>query len=425
MDPVHIIGAGMAGLSCAVALTRRGRAVVLHEAAPHAGGRCRSFFDDTLGREIDNGNHLLLSGNRAAMGFLDTIGARDSLLSPARAVFPFVDLATGERWTVRPGRGRLPMWIFDPRRRVAGSRAADYLAALRLAVAGDRTVAECLDTGRPIYRRFWEPLAVAVLNTEATHAAARLLWPVLIETLGRGEAASRPCIARNGLSRSFVDPALAFLTRAGAEIRFGARLRRFEYAENRVTALDFGTDRVTLADDSCVVLAVPPAAAGALLPDLRRPLESRPIVNAHFRLPDGAAPATPEGLFFLGLIGGDADWLFLRGEIVSVTVSAARELVDRPAEEIARRLWHDVARALDLQATPVPACRVVPAYRIVKEKRATFAQTPAALALRPGPLGPRDNLVLAGDWTNTGLPATIEGAMRSGEAAAKAVLVQQ
>lgn len=414
MATIHVIGAGLAGLACAVELAKAGRAVVVHEAAGQAGGRCRSFHDDALGCEIDNGNHLMLSGNRAAMAYLDTIGSRDTLLCPEGARFPFVDLATGERWTVELNEGRLPRWIFAPERRVAGSRPSQYLAALCLAAAGPhRTVAQCFDTSLPIYRRFWEPLAVAILNTAAEEASAKLLWRVLAETVGRGAAASRPCIARDGLSHSLVAPALRYLEGHRTEIRFASRLRAIEGRNGRAIALDLSDGAVALGAGDGVVLAVPPAIAVELLPGLKAPLETRPIVNAHFRLPD--APKPPGGLPFLGVIGGAAQWLFLRGRMVSVTVSAATGLVEEPAEAVARRLWSDVDRALGLGGAPLPP------HRIVKEKRATFAQTPQSLAFRPNWHTVYRNVVLAGDWTDTGLPATIEGAIRSGQRAARVI----
>ena len=148
----------------------------MYEAGPQAGGRCRSYFDRELGCRVDNGNHLLLSGNRAAFAMLDRIGARETLGGPGRPLFPFADLTTGERWTLRPNYGRLPWWIFDPRRRVPGTRARDYLAllALRRPKAG-ATVAGLL---RPdtLYRRLIEPLAIAAL-TRAPKPGPRHCWP--------------------------------------------------------------------------------------------------------------------------------------------------------------------------------------------------------------------------------------------------------
>jgi len=421
MATVHIVGAGVAGLAAATALAERGRAVALHEAAGHAGGRCRSFHDDTVGRVIDNGNHLLLSGNRAAMGYLRRIGARDALFSPPRPAFAFVDLPSGRRWTLRPNRGRLPWWIFVPARRAPDSGPGDYLAGLRFARAGSAdTVADIVDRARPAYRRFWEPLAVAVLNAAADEAAATLLWPVLRETFGRGGAACRPCIAREGLSAAFVDPALAFLAARGVRPCFARRLRAVKREDGRVERLVFTDETVTLAAGDAAILALPPLATAELLPGTPAPAASRAIVNAHFRLPDAAATvggaALGGDLPFLGLIGGTAHWLFRRGDVVSVTVSAADALAEEPAEALAATLWADVARAMDLAPSPPPPCRVV------KEKRATFAQIPAELARRAGTRTACANLFLAGDWTDTRLPATIEGAIRSGEAAARAAL---
>src|SRR6185295_16003970 len=101
----HIIGAGLAGLSAAARLAAKGVRVAVYEATSQAGGRCRSYHDPQLDMTIDNGNHLVLSGTDAALGFLDLIGARDRLIGPGNAHFPFVDLATGERWTIRPNDG--------------------------------------------------------------------------------------------------------------------------------------------------------------------------------------------------------------------------------------------------------------------------------------------------------------------------------
>ena len=415
MTRVHIVGAGIAGLSCAVRLAGRGRAVTLYEAAAQAGGRCRSYFDAKIGRTIDNGNHILLSANEAALSYLDEIGARHTLCVPPRAVFPFVDVRSGERWCMRPNAGPVPWWIFAPGRRIPGTRASSYLAGLRLAFAGpDQTVADLLDPADPLWERFWEPLTVAALNTAPREASARLLWQVVKETFGRGEAACRPFIARDGLGASFVEPALELLGAAGAEVCFNQRLRAIDFEAERAAGLHFAERSVAVEPGEQVVIALPPTVAGALLPGLEAPADSRPIVNGHIRLPapPRLAPGMSEDRPFLGLVGGAAQWLFLRGDVVSLTVSAAAELAERPSEEIAERFWADTAVALDLDPDQRPP------IRIVKERRATFAQTPQALRRRAPARTKWRNLVLAGDWTDTGFPATIESAVRSGRAAA-------
>jgi squalene-associated FAD-dependent desaturase len=414
MAKVHVVGAGIAGLACAVALTRRGVRVALHEAAAQAGGRCRSYYDAKLDRLIDNGNHILLSANRAALSYVEEIGAGGTLVGPRRAAFPFLDLETGEAWTLRPNAGPLPWWLLNAARRIPGTRLASYLAGLKLAFAGaEDTVEQRLDPNDPLWRRFWEPLTAAALNTGPEEASARLLWLVLRETFGRGEAACRPLIAREGLDRSFVAPALDLLRTGGAQVVFNHRLRALDLADDRVMGADFGDRAITLDADDWLVLALPPVTAATLVPALDAPEDAWPIVNAHLRLP--TAPGLPDDLPFLGLVGGTAHWLFARGDVVSLTVSAARTLAEAPTEEIERRLWNDTARALGLD----PALR--PPMRVIKERRATFAQTPRALVKRAPARTAWRNLLLAGDWTDTGYPATIESAVRSGRAAARII----
>src|SRR5688572_4048397 len=146
---VYVVGAGVAGLSAAVRLVQAGRPVVMYEAAGQAGGRCRSFFDERLGLEIDNGNHLLLSGNSSAMSYLAAVGASDSLVVAPTAAIPFVDIASGERWVIQPNAGVLPWWIFAHRRRAPATRAGDYLAALRLGFVPPNATIARLFGGRP------------------------------------------------------------------------------------------------------------------------------------------------------------------------------------------------------------------------------------------------------------------------------------
>ena len=241
---------------------------------------------------------------------------------------------------------------------------------------------------------------------------------MLAETFLKGAAFCKPLIARDSLDASLVEPAVRTLERQGTVLRHGLRLRRLACEGQRVTALDFGSETLPLGPDDRVILATPPAVTAELLPELRLPEGSDPIVNAHVAVPETAR--LPDGAGLLGLVGGLAEWIFLRPGLASVTVSAADRWVDRPAEDLAARLRPEVARALSLPLNPDTPDQLP--IRIVKEKRATFSQTPANLRLRPKPTTPLSNLLLAGDYTDTGLPATIEGAVTSGQTAAALAL---
>jgi hydroxysqualene dehydroxylase len=418
---VHVIGAGLAGLAAAVALQRRGAQVVLHEASQYAGGRCRSYYDSALGANLDAGNHFVLSGNHATLGYARAIGALDELTGPPQADYPFVDVATGRRWTVRLGSGGLPLWIFDAAARVPDTRPADYLSLVPLMFAKPgRTVAQTMRCDGMLWDRLLRPFLRTALNVEPRDGTAALAAAFVRETLAAGGQACRPLVAKSGIGRAFVDPALRLLQHGGAQIELGSRLTGIELAQAgpnapaRANALKFADDtNVALEPGSLVVLAVPPDVAQTLVPGLRAPEAYSATVNAHFAIepPFGLASIT-------GLVNATADWLFAYDGRLSVIVSDAERWLDTPREALAQTIWGEIAKAAGLPVEPMPA------WQVVIEQRATFAALPSQEMLRPAARTRWNNLVLAGDWTATGLPATIEGAIRSGQKAVDTLLNQ-
>jgi hypothetical protein len=177
----------------------------------------------------------------------------------------------------------------------------------------------------------------------------------------------------------------------GAEVRLGSRVTEMNPGEK-------------------TVVAAPAWEAASLLPGLVVPDAHEAIFNLHFK-----CRIDPGEAGFWGLVGGVAEWAFAKGEVLSVTVSAANRYADMENEELVALVWRDLSRAFGLGTE-------IPSHRVVREKRATFAATPAMLRKRPGTVTADKNVVLAGDWTDTGLPATIEGAIRSGNRAAEAML---
>lgn len=412
---IHIIGAGLAGLSTATILAGQGQRVALYEAAAQAGGRCRTFWDPRLERHVDNGNHLLLSGNRSARAYLQRIGGEDRMTTLPEAAFPFADLAANTQWQVHLNAGPLPWWVASRKRRIPGTRLMDYLRGAGLALAGaSRTVADVVRDRGPIWTNFWEPLTLAALNTTPERGAAPLLWRVLSETFARGAAHARPMLAPKGLGTALVDPAIDHLARFGVAIDYDHALKGVTTMEGRLSALHFANGRtVELGPRDHVVAALPPTRLKAAMPWITGPRDDAAILNAHFVIDDpkrldGLAPIT-------GLINARAHWVFIKGDVVSLTVSAADRLgvMDLAPDELMPMLWDETCRGLGLgDATYLQG-------RINKERRATIDQSPAENAKRPAAKTTLVNLTLAGDATRTGLPATIEGAIRSGETAAR------
>lgn len=414
MNRVHVIGGGLAGLSAAVAASRAGHAVTVYEATASGGGRCRSYFDTELGLRLDNGNHLLLSGNTSAVAYIDAIGARERFTGPRHPIFPFKDLRTGRTWAVRPNRGRIPWWVLFPDRRVPRTSVCDYLRIRHLGRAWDNTVMSDATRHNSLYWLLLEPLSVAALNTRPHEALARLLGAVLRETLLQGGNACLPRVPIEGLSEALVDPAVATLRRRGAEVLFNRRITRLVIEQDRVVAIGLTDRAVDVGPDDVVVLAVPPWVAGELLPELTVPNAFESILNVHFRV--ALQPGTDIAeAGFIGLVNGTAEWIFVRPDRVSITVSAANKLIDRPADELAGLVWHDVVQALELAGRPTE----MPPFRVIKERRATIVANLQQEQRRPGAQTDMANLLLAGDWTDTKLPGTIEGAIRSGITAAR------
>lgn len=414
----HIIGAGLSGLSAAVRLANAGYEIHVHEATQNTGGRCRSYFDAATNLTIDNGNHLMLSGNTHARAYARLIGSEAGLVGPERARFPFADVANGERWTLDLGDGRFPSWLFDAERRVPDTGVIDYLKLLPLVWASANVlIGDTIACDGALYRRLVGPLLLAALNVDPPTGSAGLAGAIVRETLLAGGASCRPLIARDGLSSVLIDPALEMLRGKGGSIRLMHELRRVEASGDRATGLDFGDGITVLNDGDVVVLAVPARSAATILPGLKTPTKFRAIVNAHFRYvpPQDTPPVT-------GVIGGLVEWLFAFPDRLSVTISDAERLVNMPREELARAIWRDICNVAKLGDAVAEG--PLPPWQIVRERRATFEATPEQNALRPGPVTQWKNMMLAGDWTDTGLPATIEGSIRSGDRAADLILKQ-
>jgi hypothetical protein len=319
---------------------------------------------------------------------------------------------------LRPNRGRIPWWVLFADRRVPKTTAGEHLRIRNLGREWDDTVMTETMRHSSLYWLLLEPLSVAALNTRPHEALACLFGAVLRETLLKGGKACLPRVPKEGLSEALVDPAIATLRARGADIQFNRRVVGLDFRLGRVTTLRTTEGPVALDPADSVVLAVPPWVAGELLPDVTVPNAFESILNVHYKIVVQPDPDVAEA-GFIGLVNGMAEWIFIRPDHISVTVSAANKLIDRQADDLAFAVWRNVAKALGLEGT---AATEVPPFRVIKERRATVVANVVQEERRPGAQTEIENLVLAGDWTDTRLPGTIEGAVRSGVTATKLLL---
>jgi len=435
---VVIVGAGVSGLSAAVALTLQGVQPLVLEQRPAAGGRATSFRDATTGETVDNGQHVLIAGYRRTMRFLDAIGASNLVLVQPRLSLLMHHPVRGFRRFSVPrlrapfhlGAGIMLSGVVSFADRIRMLRAGRALLHTQIDPVADMTVSDWLDsTGQPVdaRRSFWEPLSVSVMNELPQLAAARPFLNSLTETFGTSWRDASIVLPKVPLTTLYADKATSLIRSRGGTITFNADVRSLLVSEGRVHG-------VTLRDDSqvraaAVILSVPPHRLTEMVAEKDgtgiatnrlRHFQYAPIVSTHLWFPREFMTQD-----FVGLIGRQTQWVFNRRRIessaaeeshLSTVTSAAHTLVERSNEDIIRIVIDDLRTAFGSRVEH-PRHAVV-----IREKRATVSLTPSAEKLRPSQKTALPNLFLAGDWTDTGYPATIEGAVKSGELCAAHLL---
>jgi glycine/D-amino acid oxidase-like deaminating enzyme len=388
---VHVVGGGLAGLAAAVAAAARGLPVALYESGPRLGGRCTTYADPILGLAVDNGTHVIVPANVATLHYLTLIGAAGSLTPDRSGTILMHDLRTRTDFSARSRLG----W-------------RDVVAMARLALSWPGAVAGPAFNNSRAVPGFWQPLTTAALNTPLREADARLLWRTARRMFAGGREPV-PLMAASSLAATFVDPAARWLAAHGVAINLREAVTSWDAEFGSMTALRTAHRTIAVSRTDRVVIALP--FWSPLVPRLGvdvAPFRASPIVNVVYRL-DGPAAETPS---MTGLVGGLGQWVLRRGHLATVTISAADSLVSRPAAEIGREIWIEIAGLMGRRPDPLPA------FRVIKERRATLRHTPATQRARPGSRSPLSNVRLAGDWVRPDLPCTIESAIGSGFAAA-------
>ena len=431
---VVVLGAGYAGLAAATELILRGHDVTLVEGRALLGGRAHSFVDTKSGQVLDNGQHILMGCYHETLALLGQLGVMDRLYSPPSLQVPFVS-----------GKGRsslaatlpAPLHLLSALLGYGELSAADKFSAVKLAIrlrlgqspAADETAETWLLRWKQtpnIIRALWDPLCVAALNEPVATGSAQLFATVIRRSFLGGADDSKILLSRVGLSELFAPEVRRLIEMCRGSIRLQAPVTGLRFESSALREIKLG-DGSTLQPDA-VVSTLPWHVLRAFLPgesklaQACRKIQDAPIVSLHLWL-DRPILCEP----FVGLLDSPVHWVFSRdhihgaeagqsGHVITAVVSGARDLVEKSAAELEDLTMKELGRFLP----EARDARVL--HRMVyKARSATFAATPETEPLRPGANTDWSNFWLAGDWTDTGLPATIEGAIVSGCRAARAV----
>jgi len=431
---VVIIGGGFSGLAAGVSLADRGIEVLLLERRNHLGGRAYSFIDSKTGSTVDNGQHLFMGCYHHTVSFLDKIGCGDKLKFQDTPRVDFLDREGGFFKFECPPLPA-PLHALAGLLRMKGLTLGDKLRALNVGRAirsnglpESLTVDLWLDRlhqSERIRQRFWYPMVIATLNEDPGMASAKMLKRVLEEAFGSGRRGTSIGIARVGLSDLYTPGATSYIESRGGRVRTGAEVDHLVVDGGAIAAAELkGGERI---EADWFISAVPPSAFVRLLDERTSKLfhtlsklHTSPIVSINLWFDRPVIDRE-----FTGLIGTRCQWVFNKDLIlgaqkthqIAVIISAARAFVDWTREAL-------VEMAVSELNEMIPASREAKLIQsaIVKEREATMAHSVESDDIRPGPRTHLRNLLLAGDWTNTGLPATIESAVISGNTAAEIVV---
>ncbi len=429
---VIVIGGGFAGLAAGVALAERGYRVTVLEKRARLGGRASSYVDPTTGEVVDNGQHVFLRAYRATIRFLTTIGTLDQLVFQPRLSLEVVGLRGARTrltaaplpapWHMAVGLLRASGLPWDAKRK--GLELGWHLWRRGADDTEGLTVAEWLDRHQQpaaIRDRLWYPLAIAALNETPEMAAAEPFAAVLANAFFQHASWSAIGIPRTGLGPLYTDAAQTFIEQRGGRVLTGQAAAGLRVSRGRVTDVVLSDGAVL--PSSWVVSAVPYVNLQEVLPAevqlghiqflAAQGLVSSPIMSLYLWF-DRPVLDQP----FVGLEGATWQWAFDRRALlgqssadghIALVMSAAHAHLTRSTDDL-------VGLALRELGERFPAAqRAVLRHRVlIKEPHATFSPRLGSERSRPDQGTPIQNLMLAGDWTRTGLPGSIEGAVQSG-----------
>ncbi|MCU0414718.1 MAG: hydroxysqualene dehydroxylase HpnE [Ignavibacteriaceae bacterium] len=421
---VIVIGGGFAGLSAAAYLTSKKYKVTLLEASPKLGGRAYSFLDKETNSIIDNGQHILMGCYYYTLEFLSLIGAKENFSIQKRLEVNFVK----EGFRVFPLKGFpfiYPINLMVGLLKYDAIGLADRLSLLKVFFMlpflshyrfSNINIKEWLEKenqSQNVQDAFWGILAVGALNTSMQKASAKIFIDILKQIFLKGNKAATIVLPKYGLSESYCKNAEEYIGKNGGEIILSEPVEKIVISEDKVTEIH--SSKKVFLDFDYVVSAIPAFALNRIIDDENRinipDFKYSSILNIHLWLKENKIPEV-----FFGLINSPLHWVFNKGTHLNIVISDANELVNKSDEDKIKVVKDEMKKFFLLDS------ELITGYKIIKEKRATFIPSNDILDKRPSQRTQIKNLVLAGDWVDTGLPSTIESAVKSGKVAADLII---
>lgn len=421
MNRVLVVGGGFSGLTASVYLSENNYEVTLLEASPKLGGRAYSLFSKVNSDYYDNGQHILMGCYEETLTLMKMIGAEDKLITQKSLIIPFVKkggeifkLETTDKFY--PFNLLLGFMKFKALTLKDRFKIIDFFLDLICCESCDlnnKTVEEwlsCKNQSANSIKSFWEVLVVGALNTTIEKASAEIFSEILKRIFFTGNNSATVLIPKNDLSNFYVTDAEKFITSKNGKILLSEKIEKLKLEGNKIAKVV--TDKGTYQNFDYIILAIPAYSVKKIIDDSKLAYDIpefsySPIINAHFWLKEN-----PFSEKFYGLIDSKVHWLFNQNKHITCTTSAANELMTLDNSEIKRLFCSEIELYF-----PIFNSELVTDSIIIKEKRATFIPDIESTFKRKNVSCEVENLFFAGDWTDTGLPSTIESAVASGKKA--------
>jgi squalene-associated FAD-dependent desaturase len=421
-----VVGGGFAGLSAAVFLTKNSFKVDLIEASPKLGGRAYSFLEKSTNTIIDNGQHIFMGSYDETLQFLKLINAEKNLIYQQnlevnflRENFEEITLkSAGSLYPFNLILGLLNFKVISFSERLSLLRLLLKLPFITSEKLSGQSVLDWLkeeNQNENIRKHFWDVIAIGALNTNTKFASAKIFVEILKKIFLSGNFAATIILPSKGLSETYVNNSVEFITKNSGRVFLSESLEEIHVENNSV--IKIRTSNRESSDYNFIILAIPfqslmrITGIQSFIP--RTQFEYSTIVNIHIWLKQNNLEKS-----FYGLINSPVHWVFNKGTHLNLVISDANYLIAKSAEEIFELAVLELNRFLKIKREEITN------YKVIKEKQATFIPFAGIDNKRPKQKTQINNLVFAGDWVDTGLPSTIESAVKSGRSAAELLIDQ-